>query len=146
MAKTTVLKPADVSRSWFVIDASTAPLGRVASLAAKKLIGKDSPMYTPHVDSGAHIVIINAKDLVVTGNKELQKKYYSHSQYPGSLKETTLKAQVEKNPAKVLEAAIYGMLPKNKLRSGRMARLKVYADDQHNHAAQKPVNLKVGKA
>lgn len=135
---TTVLKPAQVARKWFLFDASRQPLGRLATAVARKLIDKDSPHYTPHVDSGHHVIVINANQLIVTGDKLRQKQYYRHSQHPGSLKQTNLGAQVEQDAKKVVEHAIKGMLPKNKLQSSRMARLHVYNDDQHGHNAQKP--------
>ena len=132
-------KPSEVTRKWHVIDASSAPLGRIASAAAKKLIGKEKPTYTPHIDGGDYVVIINAENLVVTGaSKPIEKKYYRHSGHPGSLKTATLKEQKAKNPNKVVEEAVKGMIPRNKLHSDRMARLKVYSGSEHNHEAQKP--------
>ncbi len=143
--KTTVLKPADVSRSWYVIDASQAPLGRVSVKIANLLIGKSKANYTPHVDSGDYVVVVNAANTVVTGQKEIQKKYYRHSQYPGSLKEVSLKLQLEKNPSAVIERAVKGMLPKNKLQSERLNRLKVYPGTDHLHTAQTPKFIEMSK-
>lgn len=141
--KTFNLKPADVTRKWVVIDASEAPLGRVATVIAKRLSGKYQPSYTPHVDSGDFVVVINAANVVATGNKMDEKVYYNYSGYPSGLKEITLRDQLAKNPAKVIESAVKGMLPKNKLAAERMKRLKVYAGSEHAHAAQKPETLGV---
>ena len=141
--KTFSQKPADVTRKWVVLDASEAPLGRLATAAAKYLIGKYKPTYTPHVDGGDYVVIVNAAKLIVTGDKATDKKYYNYSGFPGGLKEQTLTEVMVKNPTKVIEAAVAGMLPKNKLSSERMKRLKVYAGETHNHEAQKPVKMGV---
>ena len=139
--KTYSQKPAEVTRSWYVIDASEAPLGRVATKAASLLIGKGKPTVTAHVDGGDFVVVINAAKLVVTGNKALGKIYYRHSGYPGSLKQATLAERLAKDPAKVIFSAVRGMLPVNKLRDGRLKRLKIYAETQHQHEAQKPEQL-----
>ncbi len=144
-AKTYVQKPADVSRTWYVIDASVTPLGRLASAAAMLLSGKGKATFTPHVDGGDYVIVINASQTVVTGAKASDKMYYHHSQYPGGLSERTFTEQMEKDPAKIIEKAIYGMLPVNKLRPDRMNRLKIYPGAEHNHAAQKPVNYEVQK-
>lgn len=141
--KTFSQKPADVNRKWLVLDATEAPLGRLATTAAKYLIGKSKPTYTPHVDGGDYVIIVNAGKLVVTGGKATDKKYYNYSGFPGGLKEESLNEVMIKNPAKVVEAAVAGMLPKNKLSSERMKRLKVYVGDAHNHEAQKPVKMGV---
>ena len=143
--KTYSAKPTDVVRKWYVIDASEAPLGRVATQAAKLLTGKDKPMFTQHIDCGDYVVIVNAKNLVVTGNKLQDKMYYHHSHFPGGLKEATLAEKMEKDPTHALEHAIRGMLPVNKLRDGRLARLKVYADADHKHEAQKPTTISLKK-
>ncbi len=137
-AKTFSAKPADVTRKWYVVDASTAPLGRLATEVATLLTGKGKLTFTPHVDTGDHVIVINADNLVVTGNKLADKKYYRHSGFPGGLKTRTLTEQMEKNVAEVIEHAIRGMIPANKLRPGRLARLKVYGGSEHNHAAQAP--------
>lgn len=144
-SKTYIQKPADVTRTWHVIDASVTPLGRLASAAAMLLTGKGKATFTPHVDGGDYVIVINAAQTVVTGAKASDKMYYHHSQYPGGLTERTFTEQMEKDPAKVIEKAIYGMIPVNKLRSGRMERLKIYAGPEHNHHAQKPVNYEVQK-
>ncbi len=139
--KTSSLKAADISRDWYVIDAASAPLGRVATQIAEKLIGKHKPTFTPHIDNGDFVVVINSDALVTTGKKATQKVYYRHSGYIGSTKETTLEEQVEKDSTRVIENAVKGMLPKNKLQSDRMGRLKVYADSDHPHEAQKPTMI-----
>jgi len=143
MNKTFSQKPADVTRKWVVLDASEAPLGRLATVAANLLIGKSKPTYTPHVDAGDYVIIVNAAKLVVTGGKVEDKKYYDYSGFPGGMKEATLKEVLIKNPNKAIERAIGGMLPKNKLQAERMKRLKVYAGEAHNHEAQKPVKMGV---
>ena len=143
MLKTYSAKPTEVTRDWYVVDASGQTLGRLATQVATKLTGKDKPMYTSHIDCGDFIVVINSGKLVVTGNKLLDKKYYRHSGYPGGIKEITLEAQMAKDSTKVIENAVAGMLPKNKLRDERMKRLKVYATDQHPHAPQQPKELKL---
>jgi large subunit ribosomal protein L13 len=143
--KTFVQKPVDITRKWIIIDAASAPLGRIATNIAKYLIGKYKPTYTAHVDSGDYVVVLNAAKLVVTGNKLTDKKYYRHSGYPGGIKERTLAEQLTIEPTKVIVDAVRGMLPKNKLLDDRLKRLKVYADDQHNHAAQNPQKVEVEK-
>jgi len=143
MNKTFSQKPADVTRKWVVLDASEAPLGRLATVAANLLIGKSKPTYTPHVDAGDYVIIVNTAKLVVTGGKVEDKKYYDYSGFPGGMKEATLKEVLVKNPNKAIERAIAGMLPKNKLQDGRMKRLKVYTGEAHNHDAQKPVKMGV---
>jgi large subunit ribosomal protein L13 len=141
--KTYSAKPSEVTREWLVIDAAEAPLGRVATEIAQHLIGKKKPMFTQHIDCGDYVIVINADKLVVTGNKLQDKKYYRHSQYPGSLKTTTLSEQMAKDSTAVIIAAVKGMLPKNKLMDERLKRLKVYAGDAHNHDAQKPKKVSV---
>lgn len=141
--KTYSAKPSEVTRKWYVLDASEAPLGRVATRAAKLLTGKDKPMFTQHIDCGDFVVIINAEKIQVTGGKLDSKMYYRHSMYPGGLKELTLREKMEKDPTFAITHAIRGMLPVNKLRDGRLARLKVYAGTEHNHEAQKPVVISV---
>lgn len=141
--KTFSLKPADISRTWVVVDASEAPLGRLASLIATRLTGKYKPTFTPHVDDGDYVVVINADNLIVTGNKEEDKVYYRHSQFPGGLKERTLKEARSRNSAEIIEKAVKGMIPKNKLSPERMARLRVFGGVDHAHTAQKPKKLEV---
>ena len=145
--KTYSAKPTDVTRKWYVIDASEAPMGRVATQVAKLLTGKDKPMFTHHIDTGDFVVIINAAKVQVTGTKMWTKKYYHHSGHPGGLKEATMAEKMEKDPTHAIWHAVRGMLPVNKLRDGRLARLKIYADAEHNHAAQKPeaISVKEGK-
>jgi large subunit ribosomal protein L13 len=138
-------KPSEVERFWYIIDAKDIPLGRLASVAAQKMIGKDKPSYTPHIDAGDSVVVINSDLIGITGNKAEAKVYYRHSSYPGSLKERTLADQMKRDSRKVIEDAVYGMIPKNKLRDGRMKRLKIYKAAEHDHNAQQPQELKVGK-
>lgn len=143
MTKTFSQKTADVTRRWVLIDASSAPLGRVSTVIAKHLIGKYKPTYTPHIDGGDYVVVINAEKAVVTGNKETGKIYYRHSGFPGGIKDATLAEVREKFPERIIEHSVSGMLPKNKLSSERMKRLKVYAGPEHNHAAQTPEKVEV---
>jgi large subunit ribosomal protein L13 len=141
--KTYSAKPSEVKRVWYVVDASTATLGRVSTEIAQLLTGKKKPMFTSHIDCGDYVVVINADNLKVTGQKLSDKVYYRHTGFPGGLKERTLKEQMEINSAKVIERAVYGMLPVNKLRDARMKRLKVYSGMEHGHAAQKTVEYKI---
>ena len=147
ITKTFSAKPTDVVREWYVVDASEVPLGRLATQVAQLLTGKGKPQFTKHIDCGDFVIVINADKLVVTGKKLDDKMYYHHSHYPGGLKETSLKKQLVKDSTAPVTHAIRGMLPVNKLRSDRLARLKVYAGSEHNHAAQKPkaFSLKEGK-
>jgi large subunit ribosomal protein L13 len=139
--KTYSQKPTEVSRRWILIDASDAPLGRLASEIAKYLIGKYKPTYTPHVDGGDYVVVINAKSTVVTGDKEEKKIYYRHSGFPGGIKDASLKEVREKFPERIIENAVKGMLPKNKLSADRMQRLKVFPGGEHAHTAQTPEKI-----
>lgn len=141
--KTYSQKPSEVSRRWILIDAAEAPLGRVATQIAKYLIGKYKPSYTPHIDGGDYVVVINAKDAVVTGDKETGKVYYRHSGFPGGIKDATLAEVREKFPERIIEAAVKGMLPKNKLSPERMNRLRVFAGSDHTHIAQTPEKVEV---
>lgn len=141
--KTFSQKPAEVTRKWVLIDASEAPLGRVATLIAKHLIGKYKPTYTPHIDGGDYVVVINADKLIVTGDKEKAKTYYRHSGFPGGISSATLAEVREKDASKVIIAAVKGMIPKNKLVDGRLGRLKVYNGSEHTHAPQQPVKVEV---
>ena len=146
--KTFSAKPSDVTRKWYVLDASEVALGRLSTKAATLLTGKGKPQFTHHIDTGDFVIIVNAEKLVVTGDKLKSKMYYRHSGYPGGLKEASLADKLAKGAStEVVERAIRGMLPVNKLRDGRLARLKVYAGSEHNHAAQKPetISLKEGK-
>jgi large subunit ribosomal protein L13 len=144
--KTYSTKPSDVTRKWYVVDAAQAPMGRVATQVATLLTGKGKPTFAKHIDTGDYVIVINAKDMVVTGNKLEDKMYYRHSHFPGGLKEATLKDKMESDPTFALTHAIRGMLPVNKLRDGRLARLKVYADADHKHEAQKPEVIAVKEA
>lgn len=141
--KTFSQKPADVTRRWILIDAKDAPLGRLSTEIAKYLIGKYKPTYTPHVDGGDYVVVINAKETIVTGAKETDKIYYRHSGFPGGIKDASLKEVREKFPERIIENAVKGMLPKNKLSPERMARLRVFAGAEHTHAAQSPEKVEV---
>jgi large subunit ribosomal protein L13 len=142
-AKTYSQKPSEISRRWILIDASEAPLGRVATVIAKHLIGKYKPSYTPHMDGGDYVVVINAKNTVVTGDKEEGKVYYRHSGFPGGITDETLRERREKYPERIIEAAVKGMLPKNKLAANRMARLRIFAGSEHTHTAQTPEKVEV---
>lgn len=142
-AKTYSQKPSEVTRRWILIDASEAPLGRVSTQIATYLTGKYKPSYTPHIDGGDYVVVINAKDTVVTGNKETGKVYYRHSGFPGGIKDATLKEVREKFPERIIEASVKGMLPKNKLAPERMKRLRIFAGSEHTHAAQTPEKVEV---
>ena len=142
-SKTFSQKSADVSREWFLVDAAELPLGRIATIIADKLIGKNKPTYTPHIDGGDYVVVINAANLVVTGNKETGKIYYRHSGFPGGIKDATLSEVGEKFPARIIERAVKGMLPKTKLSPERMARLRIFAGAEHAHTAQSPKKVEV---
>lgn len=144
--KTYSAKPTDVTRKWYVIDASEAPLGRVSTQIAKLLTGKDKPMFTHHIDTGDYVVVINAEKVVVTGSKMDTKMYYKHSNYPGGLKEATMREKLAKDPTHAIFHAVRGMLPVNKLRDERLNRLKIYAGAEHNHEAQKPEVISVKEA
>lgn len=141
--KTFSQKPSEVTRRWILIDATDAPLGRVATEISKYLIGKYKPTYTPHIDGGDYVVVINAKDVKVTGDKETGKIYHRHSGFPGGIKDASLKEVREKFPERIIEGAVRGMLPKNKLQPERMARLKVFAGSEHAHTAQTPEKVEV---
>lgn len=147
MNKTFSAKPTDVKRDWYVVDASQVPLGRLATTVATLLTGKGKTTFTKHIDCGDYVIIVNADKLVVTGDKLNKKIYYHHSHYPGGLKEATLQEVLDKDSSRAVIQAIRGMLPVNKLRAGRLERLKVYAGAEHQHEAQKPhkLNLKEGK-
>lgn len=144
MQKSFMLKKEEVNREWFVVDATGLTVGRLSSEIATRLMGKHKPTFTPNVDNGDYIVIINAEKIVFTGSKLSQKLYYSHSGYPGGLKETKAETMLEKHPERVLEHAIKGMLPKNKLGKRMLRKLFVYAGENHNHEAQQPKELTFG--
>ncbi len=144
--KTYSAKPTDVTRKWYVIDASQAPLGRVATQIATLLTGKGKPMFTHHIDTGDYVIVINAANIQMTGGKIDKKTYYRHSGFPGGLKEATVREAMEKDPTVAIFKAVRGMIPVNKLRDGRLERLKIYAGAEHNHAAQKPETISVKEA
>lgn len=141
--KTYSAKPSEVTRKWYVVDASEVVLGRLATQVAEMLTGKKKPMYTPHIDCGDYVIVINSKKLKVTGDKLQKKISYRHTGFPGGIKELTLQERIDKNSNQVIEQTIKGMLPANKLRDQRLARLKVYEGEEHNHDAQKPEKLTV---
>ena len=136
--KTFMANPAKIERKWYVVDATGLTLGRLASEVAKVLRGKNKPEFTPHVDTGDYVIVINAEKIVVTGRKLDQKIYYHHSDYVGGMKETTLREMLAKKPEKVIELAVKGMLPKGPLGRQMFTKLHVYAGADHNQAAQKP--------
>ena len=136
-------KPADVKHEWFVIDATDKVLGRVASEVALRLRGKHKAIYTPHVDTGDYIVVVNAGKMRVTGNKDLDKKYYRHSGYPGGIYETTFAKMQERFPGRALEKAVKGMLPKGPLGYAMIKKMKIYAGADHPHEAQQPKPLEI---
>ncbi len=136
--KTFMASPATIDRKWYVVDATDMTLGRMASEVAKVLRGKNKPIFTPHVDTGDNVIIINAEKIAVTGKKLDQKIYYSHSDYVGGMRETTLKEKLKKKPEQVIELAVKGMLPKGPLGRQMYKKLHVYAGPEHKHAAQKP--------
>lgn len=134
-------KPAAVDRQWFVVDAAGQTLGRLASEIARRLRGKHKPIYTPHVDTGDYVIVVNAGQVRVTGNKRADKMYYRHSGYPGGLKAMTFQQLVEKAPHRIIEHAVKGMLPKGPLGRAMFRKLKVFAGPEHQHHAQKPQPL-----
>ncbi|MEJ2309256.1 MAG: 50S ribosomal protein L13 [Gammaproteobacteria bacterium] len=136
-------KPADVRREWYVVDAEGKTLGRLSTEIARRLRGKHKPEYTPHVDTGDYIIVINAEKVRVTGNKLQQKMYHHHTGYIGSLKSITLEKQLQKAPERVIETAVRGMMPKNKLGRAMFKKLRVYAGGEHQHAAQQPIALDI---
>ncbi|WP_018870061.1 50S ribosomal protein L13 [Thioalkalivibrio sp. ALgr3] len=136
-------KPAEVERDWFLVDASDKTLGRLATEIARRLRGKHKPVYTPHVDTGDYIVVINADKIRVSGNKASDKMYYRHTGFPGGIKEANFSQMIERHPEKVLELAVKGMLPRNPLGRSMLKKLKVYAGTEHRHAAQQPQPLDI---
>ncbi len=141
--KTFMQKKENIERKWYVIDASGLALGRVATKAATILRGKHKVTYTPHVDCGDYVIIVNASKVVLTGNKLNDKMYYNHSGYPGGLRERNAKTMIENYPEEMVERAIKGMLPHNRLGRQMAKKLFVYADGEHKHEAQKPIEMKV---
>ena len=136
--KTFALKKENVERQWFVIDASDKILGRIATKIADRIRGKDKPTFTPHTDGGDYVVVINAEKIKVTGEKFNDKKYYTHSLYPGGLKTKTFREMNEKHPERIIEEAVKGMLPKNKLGKSMIKKLKVFSGPIHDHESQQP--------
>jgi len=141
--KTFSAKPAEVKRDWFVIDATDKTLGRLATEVARRLRGKHKPEYTPHVDTGDYIVVVNCEKVRVTGNKAKGKMYHHHTGYIGSLKSISFEKLIARKPQQVIELAVKGMLPKNPLGRAMYRKLKVYAGPEHNHAAQQPQALDI---
>ena len=140
--KTYSQKASDIKRDWYLIDASSMPLGKLAVVIADKLMGKSKVTYTPHIDNGDYVVVINAENIIVTGEKMTQKKYYRHSGYPGGIKELRLEEVIEKDPSRAIVQAVKGMMPKNKLAAERLKRLRVFAGAEHAHTAQNPKEIK----
>src|SRR5688572_2586976 len=136
--KTYVAKPTDRQRDWYVVDAEGKTLGRLATQIADTLRGKRKPQYTPHVDTGDFVVVVNAEKIAVTGSKLDTKIYYRHSGYPGGIRQRTLREQLDRRPTEVLRKAVKGMLPKNKLAAAQIRKLKIYAGPEHPHEAQLP--------
>jgi len=141
--KTFSAKPASVERDWFVVDADGKTLGRMATEIARRLRGKHKAEYTPHVDTGDYIVVINAEKVNVTGNKSTDKMYYRHTGYPGGIKEISFDKLQAIKPEMIIEKAVKGMLPRNPLGRAMFRKLKVYAGNEHNHAAQQPQTLEI---
>src|SRR5688572_11305008 len=141
--KTYVATPADRQRNWLLVDAEGKTLGRLATQIADALRGKRKPEYTPHVDTGDFVIVINAEKISVTGKKLTDKKYYRHSGYPGGLKSRTLAEMLDRRPEEVIRKAVKGMLPRNRLSRRQITKLKVYAGPEHPHAAQQPVPMEI---
>ena len=136
-------KPETVEHDWYVVDATDKPLGRLASEVAKRLRGKHKPVYTPHVDTGDYIVVVNAEKVRVTGAKSTDKIYHHHTGYPGGLKSISFEKLIDKAPERVIQSAVKGMLPRNPLGRAMFKKLKVYAGEEHPHAAQQPQALNI---
>jgi large subunit ribosomal protein L13 len=143
--KTYSAKPGEVTREWYLVDAEGKTLGRLATQIADTLRGKRKPQYTPHVDTGDFVIVVNAEKIHVTGNKLDQKRYYRHSGYPGGLRSRTLREQLDRRPTEVIRKAVKGMLPRNRLARQQINKLKVYAGPDHPHEAQAPKPLEVGR-
>ena len=141
--KTYVATPATAERNWYVVDASGRTLGRLATQVADALRGKRKPEYTPHVDTGDFVIVVNAEKIAVTGDKLAQKRYYRHSGYPGGLRSRTLREMLERRPEEVVRKAVKGMLPRNRLSRQQLRKLKVYAGAEHPHEAQKPKPMEI---
>jgi large subunit ribosomal protein L13 len=143
--KTFVAKPSDRERNWLIVDASGKTLGRLATQIADALRGKRKPTYTPHIDTGDFVIVINAEKIHVTGNKLAQKRYYRHSGYPGGLKSRSLADMLDRRPEEVIRLAVKGMLPRNRLARRQITKLKVYAGPEHPHAAQQPQPMEISQ-
>ena len=141
--KTKSYKNTDLDKKWLLLDARDETLGRLSSKIASILMGKNKAQYTPHNDLGDYVVVVNAEKIRVTGNKDIQKKYYKHTGYPGGLKSSTFSEIIEKNPENAILKAVKGMLPKNKLSSSMISKLKVYEGDSHPHAGQNPIKIEL---
>ena len=141
--KTKSYKNTDLDKKWLLLDARDETLGRLSSKIASILMGKNKAQYTPHNDLGDYVVVVNAEKIRVTGNKDIQKKYYKHTGYPGGLKSSTFSEVIEKNSENVILKAVKGMLPKNKLSSSMISKLKVYEGDNHPHAGQNPIKIEL---
>lgn len=141
--KTYMAKPSEVTRKWYVIDAKDKTLGRLASQVASILKGKHLPTYTPHVDTGDHVIIINAEKIRLTGKKLQDKKYYRHSGYPGGIKSTTAGELLQRHPERVIKSAVWGMLPHNRLGRKMIKKMKIYVGSEHPHEAQQPVTYEL---
>jgi len=141
--KSYMARPLEVERKWYVIDAAGKTLGRLASEIARVLRGKNKPQYTPHVDVGDFVVVVNAERVVVTGKKAEQKVYRRHSGYPGGLRTTSYEQMIERRPEEILRKAVYGMMPKTRLARQQKRKLKIYAGPEHPHAAQNPQRIEV---
>jgi len=141
--KTYTAKPGEVTRDWYIVDADGQTLGRLATQIADTLRGKRKPQYTPHVDTGDFVVVVNAEKVAVTGNKLDQKRYYRHSGYPGGLRSRTLREQLDRRPEEVIRTAVRGMLPKNRLARQQINKLKIYAGPEHPHGPQSPKPLEL---
>ncbi len=139
--RTFVAKPAELERKWYVVDAEGQTLGRLSTVIARVLIGKNKAEYTPGVDTGDYVIVVNADKVVLSGNKAQKKTYFSHSGYPGGMKQTSFAHMMQKRPERVIELAVKGMLPKNALGRAMYKKLKVYAGPDHEHAAQQPIVL-----
>ena len=141
--KTKSYKNTDLDKKWLLLDAKNETLGRLSSKIASILMGKNKPQYTPHNDLGDYVVVVNAEKIRVTGNKDIQKKYYKHTGYPGGLKSSTFSEIIEKDPENLILKAVRGMLPKNKLSNSMISKLKVYEGDDHPHAGQNPIKIEL---
>ncbi|MBA4336305.1 50S ribosomal protein L13 [bacterium] len=139
--KTYSPKKQDIDRKWYIVDAKGQTLGHLATKIAVKLRGKDKPIFAPHIDCGDYVIVINAKEIAVTGNKMDDKMYYSHSGFPGGFKQKPLKKLMEERPEEIIKQAVQGMIPRNKLRKEIMSKLKIFVGPEHNHEAQQPQPL-----